>query len=569
MSLNDAAEAKQRLEQSRKLLSAASQGATAVHEVKCQKELLQEGAVVEHGGQCKDCAEQGKQVWHSIERNELARREGEALIAHLQQNSDIGDPHLRTAALKEKGNMFGVLVCVDKDGNEVKLQAFSGTFDSTGIAQDNDKNWCQPVAPSVQDDPQAMYLARQSIEIANLDLEAMQFSPEQTAKTIKDLKVQFENVEEMYRQEFAYLKSVDWEALKVKPDIKQVAPLASSINFQQPKEPISEEYLKGLYDACNNRLAALGDEENRARLIKERRENIASKIDHQTELGKRIKVLDVSAFPCFLGETDGLKNQLLNQLKPLVATHGIKEAVQAVKNKLTGVKGGDPGQFSILAAIGRCKLWDITNEQLKQLTEEERLELGQLQASINKKIADSKDPKTEFSEDYIAISQFYDKINKRKSAATKALATIDKDLQGHCESLKKNLVRQEDLYEEKVNQSSKARATRKIKNFAGQEKTMTEACIVSSAEGNFVGNNQLGACAAPKLFAEAIRRDIVPVALSEFWFGKDEQSRKSGVFYDSCQYCRSILGFMLHGLKERQEELAKALKSAQEGTNSV
>jgi len=60
-----------------------------------------------------------------------------------------------------------------------------------------------------------------------------------------------------------------------------------------------------------------------------------------------------------------------------------------------------------------------------------------------------------------------------------------------------------------------------------------------------------GDCAAPKLLAEAYRRDLRPLALAELWYGAPPRSgdRRSGSFYPACHgKCGPILAHMLRGL---------------------
>lgn len=60
-----------------------------------------------------------------------------------------------------------------------------------------------------------------------------------------------------------------------------------------------------------------------------------------------------------------------------------------------------------------------------------------------------------------------------------------------------------------------------------------------------------GDCAAPKLLAEAYAKELLPLALAEFWWGAPPRTgdRRSGAFYPACQgKCPPILAHMLDGL---------------------
>jgi hypothetical protein len=102
---------------------------------------------------------------------------------------------------------------------------------------------------------------------------------------------------------------------------------------------------------------------------------------------------------------------------------------------------------------------------------------------------------------------------------------------------------------------------RVITNHRGQTASLKDACCPPDKDIPTAG--QMGACAAPKLLAEALRCKLIPVGLAEFWYGKDTDGRKHKTKYQSCQYCRSILGFALCGLDEVQMKLDRALAQRQ------
>jgi tRNA pseudouridine32 synthase/23S rRNA pseudouridine746 synthase len=68
----------------------------------------------------------------------------------------------------------------------------------------------------------------------------------------------------------------------------------------------------------------------------------------------------------------------------------------------------------------------------------------------------------------------------------------------------------------------------------------------------------VGECCAPKLLNYAALNGLKPLGLSEFYWGKENKSgtRKHGEFYPACaEKCQPILGFMLCGIKERNNGL--------------
>ncbi|MFK7807949.1 MAG: pseudouridylate synthase [Saprospiraceae bacterium] len=59
-----------------------------------------------------------------------------------------------------------------------------------------------------------------------------------------------------------------------------------------------------------------------------------------------------------------------------------------------------------------------------------------------------------------------------------------------------------------------------------------------------------GECAAPKLLQYAIKQQLKPIALTEFWWGAPTPEKKHDVFYPACENrCRPILEYMLENKK--------------------
>jgi len=97
---------------------------------------------------------------------------------------------------------------------------------------------------------------------------------------------------------------------------------------------------------------------------------------------------------------------------------------------------------------------------------------------------------------------------------------------------------------------------RLLTNFAGDPRqTQRQACTDLTK----VRDGRTGNCAAPKMIAEAQRLGWTPVAIAEIWIGHDQGTQKdflngdpNGTYVPSCECCRSILGFALCGLLEKQ-----------------
>ena len=85
----------------------------------------------------------------------------------------------------------------------------------------------------------------------------------------------------------------------------------------------------------------------------------------------------------------------------------------------------------------------------------------------------------------------------------------------------------------------------KFVNLLGEEKNVLQI-FKSSSHGN--PPSAAGECAAPKLLQYAMRRELKPIALAEFWWGKNNENidREHKVFYPACKNkCRPILEYML------------------------
>ncbi len=90
-------------------------------------------------------------------------------------------------------------------------------------------------------------------------------------------------------------------------------------------------------------------------------------------------------------------------------------------------------------------------------------------------------------------------------------------------------------------------------NISGIQKNVLEI-FTDSSQGN--PPSAAGECAAPKLLKFAFEKQLRPIALAEFWWGKNpnNQGRSHKLCYPACKNkCRPILEFMLSddGLYER------------------
>lgn len=127
----------------------------------------------------------------------------------------------------------------------------------------------------------------------------------------------------------------------------------------------------------------------------------------------------------------------------------------------------------------------------------------------------------------------------RIKALTRAINGLDQD-----DPARRRLVRQR----RELSQGLMARifARYRVTNFRGQTRPLAEVFL---GRGMPTGT---GECCAPKLLHFAATHGWMPLALAEFYVGRENRSgtRRHGEFYAPCvEKCRPILGFMLCGVE--------------------
>lgn len=83
-------------------------------------------------------------------------------------------------------------------------------------------------------------------------------------------------------------------------------------------------------------------------------------------------------------------------------------------------------------------------------------------------------------------------------------------------------------------------------NQAGEKRTLL---AIFSEYANRMPASGAGECAAPKLLQYAFEKNLKPLAIAEFWWGRPgfKSEKEHGKFYPSCEdKCRPILSFMLN-----------------------
>jgi hypothetical protein len=87
----------------------------------------------------------------------------------------------------------------------------------------------------------------------------------------------------------------------------------------------------------------------------------------------------------------------------------------------------------------------------------------------------------------------------------------------------------------------------RLANFRGQRRLLREAFLGRAMPTG------TGECCAPKLLHHAALNGLIPLALAEFYVGRENRSgtRTQGRFFAPCaEKCRPILGFILCGSEE-------------------
>lgn len=90
-----------------------------------------------------------------------------------------------------------------------------------------------------------------------------------------------------------------------------------------------------------------------------------------------------------------------------------------------------------------------------------------------------------------------------------------------------------------------------LQNSAGEHATLHQACILDGGKPTGTGD-----CCAPKLLNWAAVRNLLPLSLAEFFFGRTNRSKSKihGTFYAPCkEKCQPLLGFLLCTIEQRKQ----------------
>jgi hypothetical protein len=144
----------------------------------------------------------------------------------------------------------------------------------------------------------------------------------------------------------------------------------------------------------------------------------------------------------------------------------------------------------------------------------------------------------------------FDHLNRPREREIKRLGVELKELRHNSPGYQRLRLRRRRLCQQLMHD---IHALYRLNNFRNSQWPLKRA---------FVGGKGIpsgtGDCCAPKLLNLAARRQLTPISLAEFYWGRSNRSatREHGTFYRPCrEKCAPILGFLLCGTGEQQHRL--------------
>lgn len=187
----------------------------------------------------------------------------------------------------------------------------------------------------------------------------------------------------------------------------------------------------------------------------------------------------------------------------------------------------------------------------QNILEERREELNRLRNLWKERLTEAKRKRDERREmgvtqdeekEMIRESQFlkaeYHRVIKKAEESVKEISKRIEQHQGEIEELCQERKRKSIFLQQRLFSSYKFR------NAKGEECSLLTIFREYPPSG-------AGECAAPKLLQYAYQKEMKPLCMAEFWWGKSPKSiiRKHGNYYPACMSkCKPILDFMLEGL---------------------
>jgi DNA repair exonuclease SbcCD ATPase subunit len=208
----------------------------------------------DYGGPCPICG-QDHQIANTADSQELAAR-----LKHSLDTTGFG-PGKPGSLLDEKGNMIGVLVCIDENGKEVILKAFSGELGKTGLS--DLPGWSPPIPPI---DAEADKLVTDAFNEAEKDLAAFN----EAANRIVGDKTHVKQLQ-------AAVKTLQLEAGKLNKEVKK---LENEVAYQKKRADEATKQLQELADQAKTA------KEEEIGALREQAEEAQKKYDDAVGKGK-------------------------------------------------------------------------------------------------------------------------------------------------------------------------------------------------------------------------------------------------------------------------------------------
>ncbi len=158
-------------------------------------------------------------------------------------------------------------------------------------------------------------------------------------------------------------------------------------------------------------------------------------------------------------------------------------------------------------------------------------------------------PSSGFTKEYAAEQKITEKKIEELSSQIKELKSLPESVSLLKEISKKRLTRG----------NLSRELTNKIHDAYRFENTLGEVLPLRKIFGEAsLPPTGMGDCCAPKLLQYAIRHNLEPLSMIEFWWGASSKvnPRIQGHFYSACEpKCYPMLGFLLRGIKAAKSRL--------------
>jgi DNA repair exonuclease SbcCD ATPase subunit len=517
-----------------------------------------------HGGDCKACKEtSGGDHSHSLIRSDEAEKEGRALYEQIRKEPFCKDPLVTADTLdKEKGNMLGVLLCVDKDGKTQVLKAFSGML---GGKVGTLEGWCPPI-------------------------------PTQDPETTKRLERELDDADKQNKEAVARVKKAQeavtsYNKTEKERDgvlVKRLEEIAGILNPRKVEgvetPPLDESVAQELREEEQKLKEEQTARAELAKSIRQATDTLKDLTKQQSELvlnspgylELQEKVRNSEAFKKSLQTSEDLTKQIETLGKTITAgEEAIKKAKEAHKKKKEGtetdeIRSTDELEKFIKEQEAKNKENRDTKKKSAQSLDAKEREQKKL-LDVKSNALTSKGYKE--VEEQVKGGDPYKELVRQFEAQRVEKARLEEPPEPLRLLQKERSEAEDDLAKkEKSHKLAQGKVVsdwcenRVMTNYAGQVKSFKEMCEPNDPE--LYQDGRMGSCAAPRLLAQAQKNGWTPVSISEFWVGKDQGAqqdfKKNDRFVPSCDCCRSFMGFALHGLGTSQEKREARLKLEQE-----